>query len=116
MPRVEADVVGAYLRDSVPMQVAGEDFAHLTVADKRNRRDHVGPGQTYDGTRTSPRIRSRAVRSSAERVTANGPSRAVSSSTVRKPVGCSMSRLKEFLPPIDTVSAAIEPGSTQAVA
>ena len=63
-------------------------------------------------------MRRRAVRRRAERRTWTAPSvRAMSISTVKKPVGCSTSRLlTDAGSAMPATSAAMEPGMTQAVA
>src|SRR5262249_4832182 len=79
------------------------------------------PGALHadDGTKTSPRMSRRAVRSRADRVTTGPPSPFFTSMvTVKKPVGCSTSMSIEpsVLSGMTATSCATDPGSTHAVA
>ena len=74
------------------------------------------PSHTARGTRTSPRMMSRAVRRSAARSTFCGCCGSSSSSTVNSPVGCSTETALRLPGGSTATPSATEPGSTAAVA
>ena len=74
------------------------------------------PAQIVAGTITSPRISSRAVRSSAARVTFCGLAGSTSISTLNSPVGCSTEMRLHIRPGTTAMPCVTEPSSTQAVA
>ena len=112
-------VPGAQVHAVDAVQVARQHLADFPEPDQADapRLGH-GPLQALAGTNTVPCISLRAVRSSAERFTVTLlPVTVTSISTVKNPVGCSISRrLQPRARGKAATCAATEPGVTQAVA
>src|SRR5690606_29695670 len=106
------------IAETIRAQIGGERLSDFAEAEQANARIGRHRCHTLAGTKTSPLMSLRLVRSRAERSTFTPPSSVRSfRSTVKKPVGCSTS-MRSSSPALcaRAMSAATEPGRAHAVA